>query len=88
VTPAAARGTTTTNMEIPTVSRTPHTPAVTLSFDPEALRPLIEQVVEQVLARVEAERARFPEGRLCYSEEEAAALLDLEPYVLAAERRR
>jgi hypothetical protein len=71
-----------------TVSRTPPPPAVAVTFDAEALRPLIAEVVREVLAQVEADRARFPESRLCYTEEEAAALLNLEAHQLRDERRR
>ena len=58
-----------------------------LSIDPAALRPLIGEVVRQTIAAVEADRARL-DDRLCYSEEEAARLLGLEPHVLRDERRR
>jgi ribose 1,5-bisphosphokinase PhnN len=71
-----------------TVSRTPPPPAVAVTFDASALRPLIAEVVREVLAQVEADRAKLPEGRLCYSEPEAAALLGVEPHVLSDERRR
>ena len=60
---------------------------VSLSVDAEALRPLVAEVVTEVLARVEADRAKL-DGRLGYSEEEAARLLGLEPHVLRDERRR
>jgi hypothetical protein len=71
-----------------TVSLTPPPPVATLSFDAAALRPLIAEVVREVLAQAEADRRRFPEDRLCYSEPEAAALLGLEPHVLRDERLR
>jgi hypothetical protein len=61
--------------------------ALSLTLDHEALRPLIEAVVTEVLARVEAERARLG-GKLCYSEPEAAALLELQPHQLRDERLR
>jgi hypothetical protein len=60
----------------------------TLQLDPQALRPVIEAVVSEVLAQLEGARAALPDGRLCYSEEEAARLLGLEPHVLRDERRR
>jgi hypothetical protein len=64
----------------------PDAPAA-LSLSAEALRPLIAEVVEQTLARLEAAKAAVPE-RLAYSEPEAAALLGLEPHQLRDERRR
>jgi hypothetical protein len=66
----------------------PDTPSLSLQLPPEALGPLIEQVVVEVLARVERERAQLLDGRLAYCEEEAARLLGLEPHVLRDERRR
>jgi hypothetical protein len=62
-------------------------PAATLHFGVEAFAPLIRQVVEQTLAALEGDRARLGD-KLCYSEEEAADLLVLEPHVLRDERRR
>jgi hypothetical protein len=59
-----------------------------LQLDAAALRPLVHEVVAEVLARLEEARAATPDGRLCYSEEEAARLLGLEPHVLRDERRR
>lgn len=58
-----------------------------LSIAPEALRPLIAEVVSEVLTRLEAERAKLGD-KLCYSEEEAARLMGLEPWQLRDERRR
>ena len=58
-----------------------------LQLDAEALRPLITEVVRETLAQVEAARAQL-DGRLAYSEEEAARLIGLEPHVLRDERRR
>jgi len=62
--------------------------ALSLTLDHEALRPLIAEVVAQVLAQVEVDRARLGNDRLCYSEPEAAALLGLNPHQLRDERRR
>ena len=58
-----------------------------LQIDPEALRPLVHAVVEEVLTRLEAERGKL-DGRLAYSEPEAAALLGLQPHQLRDERLR
>jgi hypothetical protein len=60
---------------------------VRLDLDPELLRPLVAEVVTQVLALLEADCTRLDE-KLAYSEEEAARLLSLEPHVLRDERRR
>jgi hypothetical protein len=60
---------------------------VELKVDPAALRPLIEEIVAEVVARLETERATL-NGKLAYSEAEAAALLDLEPHQLRDERLR
>jgi hypothetical protein len=62
-------------------------PAVAISVPPEALRPLVEQVVAEVLARLDAARPHL-DGRLAFSEEEAARLLGLQPHVLRDERLR
>lgn len=64
-------------------------PALSLQLDPAALRPIIEAVVAEVLVRLEERLAALgQDDRLCYSEEEAAGLLGLEPHVLRDERRR
>jgi hypothetical protein len=60
---------------------------VALHIDPESLRPLIEQVVEATMARLEDARATLG-SRLAYSEAEAAALLGLNPHQLRDERLR
>jgi excisionase family DNA binding protein len=56
--------------------------------DAEVLRPLVRQIVAEVVAQLEHDRAQIPDGPLAYSEEEAARLLGLEPHVLRDERRR
>jgi hypothetical protein len=60
---------------------------LSINLDPEALTPLVEMVVQTTLARLEAVRTAL-DGKLAYSEEEAARLLGLEPHVLRDERRR
>jgi hypothetical protein len=60
---------------------------LSLTLDAAALQPLIAAVVQDTLARLEAERARL-NGKLAYGEPEAAALLSLEPHQLRDERRR
>jgi hypothetical protein len=59
-----------------------------LHFDPGTLRPLIQAVVAEALAQLEADRARVGGDKLCYSEAEAAALLSLHEHQLRDERRR
>jgi hypothetical protein len=61
---------------------------LSLQLGPDALRPLISEIVREVMQQLEAARARVPDGRLAWSEEEAARLLGLEPHVLRDERRR
>ncbi len=62
-------------------------PGLKLHVPPDTLRPLIEEVVAEVLARMEAARPQL-EGRMAFSEEEAARLLGLQPHVLRDERLR
>jgi hypothetical protein len=62
--------------------------AVAIHLSPDTFKPLIEDVVREALSRLEEARAAVPDGRLAYSEEEAARLLGLEPHVLRDERRR
>jgi hypothetical protein len=50
-------------------------PALALGIDADALRPLVEAVVEQVLARLDGDRARVGDDRLAFSEGQAAELL-------------
>jgi len=60
---------------------------VLLSIDPEILRPLIEQVAETVITRMDAARSALPE-RDAFPEIEAARRLGLKPHVLRDERKR
>jgi hypothetical protein len=62
-------------------------PGINLSVDPEVLEPVIRQVVAEVLAAVEQDRARLGD-KLAYSEPEAARLLSLNPHQLRDERLR
>jgi hypothetical protein len=52
-----------------------------MMFDGDELAPLIERVVIQVLDRRAANDAKL-DGRLAFTEPEAAALLGVKPYVL------
>jgi hypothetical protein len=66
-------------------------PSNTLSLgliDVDQLRPLISEIVELTLERLDQARATLPADRLAYSEAEAAALLGLEQHVLRDERLR
>src|SRR5262249_59862657 len=57
-----------------------------LQFDPEAFKPVIDRAVEAAFVRLEEARATVG-SKLCYSEEEAAAMLGLKPHQLRDERR-
>ena len=64
-------------------------PAISLHVDPQALAPIIRAIVAETVAQVEASRQHIPaDGRLAFNEQEAAAMLGLEPHVLRDERRR
>ena len=58
-----------------------------LHLDPDDLRPLVTTVVTEVLSQTEADRAKL-NGRLGYTEPEAAALLGVAPHVLRDVRLR
>jgi hypothetical protein len=66
---------------------TPTAAPLTLALDPAALAPLVRAIVAECLAQLRADEARLT-GRIAYSEDEAAALLGLQPHVLRDERRR
>jgi hypothetical protein len=68
---------------------TPETPpsGLQLHLNPEALRPLIRDVVAEVLAALEQDRKPL-DGKMAYGEAEAARLLSLHPHQLRDERRR
>jgi hypothetical protein len=58
-----------------------------IEFDGEALRPLVHLAVAEALDRMEEERAKL-QGRLAFTEPEAAVLLGIKPHVLRDCRRR
>ena len=58
-----------------------------IQFDEDALRPLVHLAVAEALDRMEEERAKF-NGRLAFTEPEAAVLLGVKPHVLRDCRRR
>lgn len=59
-----------------------------LHIDPADLRPLVQTVVNEVLASIGNNEARLPASRLAFPEAEAAALLGLKPHVLRDARLR
>jgi hypothetical protein len=62
-------------------------PGLALTFTPEMLRPIIREVVEETMRAMETDRERI-NGKIAYSEAEAAALISLEPHQLRDERLR
>jgi hypothetical protein len=58
-----------------------------LNIDAAELEPVIERAIERVLARMEESRQLLGD-KLCYTEAEAAAILDVNPHVLRDERLR
>jgi hypothetical protein len=61
---------------------------VTLSIDSEALKPLVAEIVRQVLAELASVRDALPEGPLAFTEEQAAEMLGLHPWQLRDARLR
>jgi hypothetical protein len=58
-----------------------------IEFDRDTLQPLVEMAVAEAMERMEAERAKL-NGRLAFTEPEAAALVAVRPHVLRDCRRR
>jgi hypothetical protein len=58
-----------------------------IQFDEDDLRPLVSLAVAEALERLETERAKL-QGRLAFTEPEAAVLLGVKPHVLRDCRRR
>lgn len=58
-----------------------------VEFELDDLRPPIETVVVETVARLEADQAKLGK-RLAFGETEAAALLGVRPHVLGDARRR
>src|SRR5262249_48134401 len=67
---------------------TPATVGLSLQLERAALAPLVAQVVEETLRRLDESRTRLSPERLAYSEAEAARLLGLAPHQLRDERLR
>jgi hypothetical protein len=61
---------------------------VLVHLDAQELRPLMEQVVREVLAQLEADHRQIGDDVAPYSEPEAAARLGMLPHQLRDERRR
>jgi hypothetical protein len=61
--------------------------SVNLQLEPDALEPVITRAVEMALAKLDAVQAAL-NGKLAYSESEAADLLSLEVHQLRDERLR
>lgn len=61
--------------------------SLTIEFDREELRPLVHLAVAEALDRMEEERAKL-NGRLAFTELEAAERLGVKPHVLRDCRRR
>jgi hypothetical protein len=62
-------------------------PALHLTVAPEALRPLVRDVVAEVVRQLDEAKASLPE-KLAFSEAEAARLLSLNVHQLRDERLR
>ena len=58
-----------------------------IQFDENDLRPVVHLAVAEALDRMEEERAKL-NGRLAFTEPEAAVLLGVKPHVLRDCRRR
>jgi hypothetical protein len=61
--------------------------ALEMHFDRDALRPLVAEVVEETLRRLDAAKADLPD-KLAFTEAESARLLSLHPHQLRDERLR
>lgn len=58
-----------------------------IDFEEADWRPLIERVVAETVAKLRADEANLDNGRLCYTEVEAAELLGVPAWSLRDERR-
>lgn len=59
-----------------------------IDFSPDDLRPLVEAVVAETIAKLDADRQRLGGERFAFPEREAAALLGVAPHVLRDIRLR
>ena len=60
----------------------------TTLIDPVTLKPLVAEVVREVLSQTRTDNRQLPDSPLAYSEPEAASLLGLEPHQLRDARLR
>jgi len=58
-----------------------------IDLSPDALAPLVDAIADAVVERLREARHDHGDGRIAYSEAEAAALVGLEPHVLREQRR-
>jgi hypothetical protein len=63
-------------------------PALALTLDVEALKPLIAAVVEETVRKLGQDNEKLADGRLAYTEAAAATMLSMERHQLRDERRR
>lgn len=75
-------------MTVKSPSTSPSHPGLSLNLAPDALRPIVAEIVREVMAQLDQARAALPEDRLCFSEPEAAHLLGLNTHQLRDERLR
>jgi hypothetical protein len=61
---------------------------VTVTLDAEALRPLIQQIVQEVMRAGASQPSALPPDRLAFPEREAARMLGVERHVLRDARLR
>jgi hypothetical protein len=61
---------------------------VTVTLDAEALRPLIQQIVQEVMQAGATQPSALPSDRLAFPEREAARMLGVERHVLRDARLR
>ena len=80
-------GISTANQPQPRSSVAPVGGGLTLNIEPGALRPLVAEIVREVLTQLDEAQARLPD-KLAFSEAEAARLLGLAPHQLRDERLR
>lgn len=62
--------------------------ALSLKLDAQALRPIVEEVLNLALARLDAAKAQVPAEPLAYTEARSAELLGMERHQLRDERHR
>ena len=53
-----------------------------IDFEAEALRPLIQSIVDKTIERIDMAKAKVSGDRLAYPQAEAAALIGMAPHAL------